>query len=189
MERRVTLVLASSSPRRREILESAGIPFVIRPPEGVDETPLNGEAPDRYVIRLAVEKADATSRERDEVVLAADTSVILADEILGKPSDPADAARMLNRIQGRPHLVLTGICLAGDGFKIADLSRTTVWFSPLTPAEIDEYVESGEPMDKAGAYGIQGLASRFVERIDGCYFNVMGLPISLVYRHLTSLGV
>lgn len=184
-----SLVLASSSPRRSEILAAAGIPFVKRPPEGVDETLLPGESATGYVVRLAVEKARATRRSDGEVVLAADTCVVLDEEILGKPAGPDDAARMLDRLQGRPHQVITGICLAGDGFEIGDLACTTVRFSPLTPSEIDEYVRSGEPMDKAGAYGIQGLASRFVERIDGCYFNVMGLPVSLVYRHLTSLGL
>ena len=183
---RSMLVLASRSPRRREILRNAGIPFVVRPPEPVDETPLPGESPRDYVLRLALAKARATPAGRGEIVLAADTAVVAGREILGKPAGAADAFRMLRLLSGRRHEVITGICLlAGD--PVLDTSVTRVWFAPLSEEEIRAYVESGEPMDKAGAYAIQGLASKFIPRIAGCYFNVVGLPLALVYQHLGSL--
>jgi septum formation protein len=177
------LVLASQSPRRAEILRQAGIPFVVRP-ASVDESPLDDERPGPYVRRLAHAKALAVSAAPDEIVLAADTTVVSDGELLAKPVDAADARRMLALLSGRRHEVLTGICLRRDDQILCDHASTAVWFATLSPTEIDDYVATGEPMDKAGAYAIQGLASKFVERIDGCYFNVMGLPISLVYRHL-----
>jgi len=177
------LVLASQSPRRAEILRNAGIPFTVRVGP-VDETPLEAERPGPYVRRLAHAKALAIDAAPDEVVLAADTTVVSHGELLAKPADAADARRMLLMLSGRRHEVLTGICLRRGDQVITDHASTAVWFAPLTSHEIDEYVASGEPMDKAGAYAIQGLASKFVERIDGCYFNVMGLPVALVYRHL-----
>jgi len=177
------LVLASRSPRRREILRHAGIPFVIRVTE-VDESLLPGEAPQDYVTRIAAEKAHAVAAGPDEVILGADTTVVVESQILAKPLDSADAVRMLQLLSGRCHQVLTGICLKADSRMVVDCADTSVWFAPLTRQEIDDYVATGEPMDKAGAYAIQGLASRFVERIEGCYFNVMGLPVSLVYRRL-----
>jgi septum formation protein len=182
------LVLASASPRRAEILSSAGIPFVKHPPANIDETPRDGEGARVYVERLAREKAHAIDVPDGAVVLGADTTVVLGEAILGKPEDKADAARMLTSLAGRAHLVITGICLRSAGGAIVDSSSTQVWFSPMSQDEIQTYVDTGEPMDKAGAYGIQGLASKFVERIDGCYFNVMGLPVSLVYRHLGRLA-
>ncbi len=178
------LVLASASPRRGEILSNAGIPFMREIPDGIDETPKQGEAPRDYVIRLAREKAAAIASGAGRVILAADTTVVAGSEILGKPSSRADAARMLGLLAGNAHEVLTGICLRSDHGQIVDASRTRVWFGPMSEAQIEAYVASGEPMDKAGAYGIQGLASKFVTRIDGCYFNVMGLPVSLVYAYL-----
>lgn len=177
------IVLASQSPRRAEILRNAGIPFVVRVAE-VDETPLEAERPGPYVRRLAEAKARAVDAGPGEVVLAADTTVVAAGEILAKPVDAADARRMLRLISGRRHEVLTGICLRRGESVLTDHASTAVWFAPLSDAAIEEYVASGEPMDKAGAYAIQGLASKFVERIEGCYFNVMGLPVSLVWRHL-----
>ena len=177
------LVLASQSPRRSEILKQAGIPFVVRVAP-VDETPLPSEPPADYVQRLAKEKALAAQPRPGEIVLGADTTVVVDDEMLAKPEDAADAQRMLSLLAGREHQVLTGICLARDGEAITDYAATRVWFSPMTATEIDDYVASGEPMDKAGAYAIQGLASKFVVRIDGCFFNVMGLPIALVYKNL-----
>ena len=177
------LVLASQSPRRAEILRQAGIPFVVRPAE-VDESPLGAERPGPYVRRLAQAKALAAAAAQDEIVLAADTTVVAHGELLAKPADAADARRMLTMLSGRRHEVLTGICLHSGAQTICDHASTAVWFGPLGEAEIDAYVASGEPMDKAGAYAIQGLASKFIERIDGCYFNVMGLPVALVYRHL-----
>jgi septum formation protein len=177
------LVLASRSPRRREILQQAGIPFVVRPMD-VDETPLAGEAPRAYVTRIAREKANAAD---GEIVLSADTTVAIDGEILAKPVDDADARRMLRLLSGRRHEVLTGICLRSASRVIEDCAETSVWFAPLSHEEIDDYAASGEPMDKAGGYAIQGLASKFIQRIEGCYFNVMGLPVSMVYRHLREM--
>ncbi len=180
------LVLASRSPRRSEILRQAGIPFVIRP-AGVDETPIQGEPARDYVARIARKKAGAAAATEGEIVLGADTTVEIHGEILGKPRDAADAARMLEMLSGRRHQVLTGICLRSAAGTIEDCAETSVWFAPLSSDEIADYAASGEPLDKAGAYGIQGLASKFVERIEGCYFNVMGLPVALVYQHLRAL--
>jgi septum formation protein len=139
------------------------------------------------VRRLAREKALAIDAAPGEIVLAADTTVVAHGELLAKPADAADARRMLALLSGRRHEVLTGICLRRGEQVLCDHASTAVWFAPLSAAEIEEYVASGEPMDKAGAYAIQGLASKFVERIDGCYFNVMGLPIAMVYRHLKDM--
>ena len=177
------LVLASQSPRRSEILRQAGIPFTVRAAD-VDESVLASESPADYVQRLAAAKAYAIEAADGETVLGADTTVVIDGEILAKPADAADARRMLARLSGRRHEVLTGICLRRGGHTIRDYAATGVVFATLSDAEIDEYVATGEPMDKAGAYGIQGLASKFVERIDGDYFNVMGLPVALVYQHL-----
>jgi septum formation protein len=180
------LVLASRSPRRKEILANAGIAFVVRPPDPVDESPRAGESPRDYVRRLAVEKARATAAQPGEIILGFDTAVVVDGEILGKPADAGDASRMLRMLSGRHHEVMTGICLRGAE-EIVDAAVTKVWFMPLTDRDIEAYVASGEPMDKAGAYAIQGLASKFVERIDGCYFNVVGLPIALLHRAVQSL--
>lgn len=180
------LVLASNSPRRRQILADSGIPFVVRAPS-IPEELLPGESADAYVRRLAEEKAFAVSIGRDEVVLAADTVVLVGDQVLEKPRDAADAARMLALLSGRVHEVITGICLRSSSQKIVDAETTRVRFVRLTDQEIGEYVASGEPMDKAGAYAIQGLASKFIDRVEGCYFNVVGLPAAMVYRHLKSL--
>lgn len=177
-------MLASQSPRRAEILRQAGIPFVVRSAT-VDESPLDGERPEDYVRRLAEWKAQAVDVSADEIVLGADTTVVIDGEMLGKPADAADARRMVSRLAGRRHEVLTGICLRTTSRSICDWAETKVWFAAMTGAAIDAYAASGEPMDKAGGYAIQGLASKYVERIDGDYFNVMGLPVSLVYRYLT----
>lgn len=180
------LILASQSPRRQEILTNAGIPFILRV-SGVEETRVAGELPADYVRRLARAKAEAVDCDPGDIVLGADTVVVVGDQVLEKPADEEDAQRMLRLLSGRDHRVLTGICLRRQEGIVVDLSETVVRFAPLSDEEIEGYVASGEPMDKAGAYAIQGLASRFVERIEGCYFNVVGLPISLVYRHLSSL--
>jgi septum formation protein len=180
------LVLASQSPRRAEILRQAGIPFVIRVAP-VDETPLSQEAPEDYVRRLAEAKACAVPAAEDEIVLGADTTVVVNGAILGKPEDAADARRMLSILSGRRHEVMTGICLLRGEDVLIDHAVTAVWFAPMSAAEIDQYVASGEPMDKAGAYGVQGGASKFIPRIEGCYFNVVGLPISLVYQYYVKL--
>ena len=181
------LVLASSSPRRREILAAAGFEFVVRAPN-IPERRAAGESAIEYVRRLAQEKALAVAMHPGEVVLAADTTVVAGEEILEKPVDAADAARMLRLMSGRDHHVITGICLRSEARTIVDSAATRVLLSNLSEAEIAAYVATGEGMDKAGGYGIQGLASKFVERVEGCYFNIVGLPIALVYRNLKSLG-
>ena len=177
-------MLASQSPRRAEILQRAGIPFVVRSVE-VDESPIDGESPRDYVRRLAEWKAMAVDASPVELVLGADTTVVIDGEMLGKPTDAADARRMIARLAGRRHEVLTGIFVRRGRHRVSDWAATQVWFAPMSGAEIDTYAASGEPMDKAGGYAIQGLASKYVERINGCYFNVMGLPVALVYRYLT----
>ena len=180
------LVLASRSPRRRDLLATAGIPFTIRVRE-VEEILSAGEAPEAYARRLARAKADASWEDRDEIVLGADTIVVLERDVLEKPRDEAHARTMLERLSGREHTVITGICLRHSRGVEVDSVATRVRFASLSAAEIDAYVATGEPLDKAGAYAIQGLASKFVERIEGCYFNVIGLPLSQVYRYLKSL--
>ena len=180
------LVLASRSPRRSEILKQAGIPFVVRAVE-VDEAPLEGEDPERYVKRLAETKALAVPAAHHECVLGADTTVVIGGRMLGKPAGDAEARFMLRELSGRRHEVLTGICLKQGTAISRDWAVTQVWFAEMSQAEIDEYVASGEPNDKAGGYAIQGLASKFIDRIDGCYFNVVGLPVALVYRHYRGL--
>ncbi|MCW5982855.1 MAG: septum formation inhibitor Maf [Bryobacteraceae bacterium] len=181
------LVLASASPRRKEILESAGIPFVRRAVD-ISEEPFPRETAGEHVRRLAETKAAAAACEDGEVVLGADTVVVVDGEILGKPADARDAARMLRALAGREHEVVTGICLKTGSRSVTDEERTRVRFVPLSDDEIAAYVASGEPMDKAGAYGIQGAASKFIDRVEGCYFNVVGLPVARVYRWLKELG-
>lgn len=181
------LVLASQSPRRREILANAGFRFSIRP-AGIEEIPLEGEDPAAYVLRLAREKAAAVEADPEEFVLAADTTVASAGHILEKPHSKQDAARMLRLLSGRIHEVHTGVCLRHAGREWFGVETTKVSFVQLSEAEILAYAQSGEPMDKAGGYAIQGLASKFIDRIEGCYFNVVGLPISLVYRLMKLAG-
>lgn len=181
------LVLASASPRRRELLHHAGIPCLVRPAPGIDETPLPHERPEEYVQRLAEAKALAVEAGPGELVLGADTTVVVDGRILGKPEDDADAARMLEALSGRRHEVMTGICLRSGALLVRDWSVTQVWFGPLSAGDIATYVSTGEPRDKAGAYAIQGIASRFTDRIDGEYSNVVGLPVALVWKHLRAL--
>lgn len=181
------LILASQSPRRRELLAYAGIAFEVRG-SGVPELHAAGEDPVAYVRRLARSKAEAIEVRAGEVVLGADTVVVSEGEILEKPFDNDDAARMLRSLSGKTHSVVTGICLRGSGKEIQDHAETFVTFHELTDDEIRLYVGSGEPVDKAGAYAIQGLASKFVRSINGCYANVVGLPVALVYQHLKSFG-
>jgi septum formation protein len=182
------LVLASQSPRRREILRAAGLEFAVRV-FPVEEMRAEGESPEAYVRRLAQAKAEASwaHGSGDEVVLGADTVVVLGTDVLEKPHDVADARRMLGLLSGREHVVITGICLRHAGGAKVDSVSTKVRFAPLNDSEIESYANSGEPLDKAGAYAIQGLASKFVESIDGDFFNVVGLPVSRVYRYLQSL--
>jgi septum formation protein len=183
------LVLASASPRRRELLTQAGFSFEIHPAD-IPEDPLQGEEPTAYVSRLAREKAQAVFNELTQAgsrtngepltVLGADTTVTLDKVILGKPADAADATRMLRMLSGRTHQVITGVAVVTpNGMKVA-AEVTSVQFLPLTDQEIADYVATGEPMDKAGAYAIQGRAARWIPRIEGCYFNVVGLPLALV---------
>jgi nucleoside triphosphate pyrophosphatase len=184
------LVLASGSPRRRELLSSAGFAFDVSAVE-VDERRTNGEAPAAYVERLARAKARAAAaqQEPDTAVLGADTVVVVDDEVLGKPRDAADATRMLRLLSGRAHEVLTGVAVIGQGGTVSRVERTTVWFAPLSERDIAWYVASGEPMDKAGAYAIQALASRFIPRIEGSYTNVVGLPVTTVVELLEKAGL
>ncbi len=177
------IVLASASPRRAELLRNAGIPFVVRA-ASIAEIRQPGESASAYVKRLAEEKARAVEAAPDEIVLAADTTVHLNGRILEKPTSPADALDMLTALSGRSHEVLTGICLRRGGDFVVDCESTVVRFLPVPIDALTTYANSGEPMDKAGAYAIQGQASRFIDRIEGCYFNVVGLPVSLVWRRL-----
>jgi septum formation protein len=181
------LVLASKSPRRQQILRDAGIPFLVRSAD-ILEVRGPGESPIDYVRRLAEEKAFSVPIHPGEVVLGADTTVAIDEHVLEKPRDTADALRMLTLLSGREHEVITGICLRTDARKIIDAATTRVRFAQLTPEELEAYAASGEPMDKAGGYGIQGLASKFVERIDGSYSNVVGLPLAVVYRRWKELS-
>lgn len=207
----VMLVLASGSPRRQDLLRSAGISFVVQPAD-VDETPLAGESARECAERLAREKAMAVWRRRPvDVVLGADTIVVVDGAILGKPVDSDDAARMLRMISGRVHEVTTGVCVAirvpssqypvpsrsasatekdeiGDPRVRTASEATLVTVSGISDEEIREYVATGEPMDKAGAYAIQGIASRWIPRIEGDYSNVVGLPVALVYRMLKDVA-
>jgi septum formation protein len=180
------LILASQSPRRSELLRTAGFHFTVRP-GSVAEVRAHGEDPRDYVTRLARAKAEASYIDDNEIVLGADTVVVLSDRVLEKPHHAAAAKAMLRALSCREHVVLTGICLKHRDGTIVDCESTRGSFIELDEREIEEYVASGEPMDKAGAYAIQGLASKFVDRIDGCYFNVMGLPLALLYRHLKTL--
>jgi septum formation protein len=176
----VTLILASRSPRRSELLTAAGISFEVLSAD-IDETPRANESPSAYVERLAVEKARAVLALRPESrVLGADTTVTIDGEILGKPENDVDARRMLRLLSGRVHDVHTGIALLSAGRFRSGIATTRVWFDVMTDEDISWYVATGEPVDRAGAYAIQGFASRFIPRIDGSYSNVVGLPVALV---------
>ncbi len=183
------LILASASPRRRELLHRAGIEVEVVPAH-VNEDPRPGEDPKLLAERLAREKAGAVfARYPQSFVLGADTIVIVDGHVLNKPADADDAARMLRMLSGRRHQVTTGVCLLGPEVRDVRSETTEVEFQRLSEEEIRGYVVSGEPMDKAGAYGIQGRASRWIPRVEGCYFNVVGLPVPLVYRMLRENGV
>jgi septum formation protein len=184
------LVLASGSPRRREILRSVGWAFEAIAAD-VDETLRKGEVAEDYVLRLAGEKAGAVAALRPfGLVLGADTVVVIDGDILGKPRDADDARRMLRCLSGRWHEVLTGVSIirAESGKRLSELARTRVRFAEMSEEEIDWYIATGEPMDKAGAYAIQGHASLFIEAIDGEYWNVVGLPVRLIYELVRKLG-
>lgn len=187
------LVLASGSPRRRELLAGLGIEPLVRPVD-IDETPRDGESAAGYVLRLASEKARSGGQtgeaDSSELILAADTVVTLDDDLLGKPEDPDDARAMLRRLSGRTHQVLTGVAVYDPERDAEDTEAvaTDVTFGRLSDRDIDWYVGSGEPMDKAGAYAIQGLAALFVERITGNYSNVVGLPLPTTRLLLGRMG-
>ncbi len=181
------LVLASKSPRRQQILRDAGIAFAVRAAD-VPEERRAGEPPTVYVRRLAEAKAFAVPIRAGEVVLGADTVVAIDGQVLEKPRDTADALRMLALLSGREHEAITGICLRSESRKIVDSATTRVRFVQLTPEEMETYAASAEPLDKAGAYAIQGLASKFIDRIEGDYFNVVGLPVAMVYRYWNEIA-
>ncbi len=187
----MNLILASASPRRGAILENAGIRFERRATE-IDESPLPGESPEACVIRSAEEKARGASRgvAGEAIVVGADTLVVVDGKVMGKPADEEEARRMLRSLSGRTHRVITGVVALRlpDGSTRRAAETTNVTFAALTDREIDDYVATGEPMDKAGAYGIQERAGRFVARIEGCYFNVVGLPLARLYAMLRELG-
>jgi septum formation protein len=177
------LILASRSPRRRELLRGAGFDFDVRP-STVEETAAPGTTPEEFARRAAREKAleVAASAPPESLVLGADTVVVADGEILGKPANAPDAARMLRLLSGVTHRVITGVCIVRAPDRVEALAHETtfVTFRSLDNDELQDYLASGEPFDKAGAYGIQGLASKFVTRVEGCYFNVVGLPVALV---------
>ena len=182
-----TIILASASPRRRELLEMAGIPFVIQAAD-VDESLPQGILPEEAVQLLAQKKARAVDTP-NRVVLAADTVVALDGVIFGKPQNEEDARQMLRALSGKTHQVHTGVCLHKDGKEIVFCETAKVEFYPLTEEEINRYVSSKEPLDKAGAYGIQGKSAVFVEKIDGDYSNVVGLPLARLYQELKQMGI
>lgn len=179
------LILASASPRRRELLEQLGFALDVRPAD-TDETPLAGEPPRDYVLRVAREKARAIA---GETVLAADTAVVLGSAILGKPRDGQDARRMLRALSGVPHEVLTGVCVRSGATERTALVSAEVRLDPLSDAQIDWYVSTGEPLDKAGAYAIQGIAGAFVRELRGSVSNVIGLPLAETLALLRDAGV
>jgi septum formation protein len=181
------VILASASPRRRELLALVGIPHEVRP-ANIDESYLAGETPRAHAERLARGKASAID-ERDAVVIGSDTIVVVDGDILGKPRDRAHAAAMLRRLSGRSHVVMTGIAARWRGQLLSAVEETDVTFRPLGDDEIERYIDTGEPMDKAGAYGIQGFGATIVERVDGDYFAVMGLPLNRLARLLGALGL
>ena len=188
-EYRAVLRLASASPRRRQLLDLIGVPHLVTPAD-IDETPQASENADEYVMRLAREKAEAIwARHQDLPVLAADTTVVVDQEILGKPESEADAAAMLGKLSGREHLVHTGFALRTGASVHVGISSTRVSFAVLTPAQIHAYWASGEPLGKAGAYAIQGLGAVFVSKIAGSYTGVMGLPLFETAEMLRAHGV
>lgn len=182
------LVLASASPRRREILERLGLEFEVLP-TGTEEDGVACDDAARHAMMLAVRKADEAHKARPgKTIIAADTIVVCDGAVLGKPADGADAEAMLRALSGRVHEVITGLAvLAPDGTRLVEAERTRVYFRALCEEDISRYIETEEPFGKAGAYAIQGFAAPFIERIEGCYFNVVGLPVSLLFKMLSRL--
>lgn len=183
----IPLILASSSPRRRELLTLIGLRHEVRPAD-VDETLLPGEIPWAYAERLARAKAEA-SAQPDAVSIGSDTIVVVDEDVLGKPKNEADAAVMLRRLSGRSHTVMTAVAVACDGAVASEVVKVRVSFRTLRDDEIADYIRTGEPMDKAGAYGIQGFGATIVDGVDGDYFAVMGLPVNRMIRLLESVGL
>ena len=181
------LILASQSPRRQQLLQLLRVTFTVRPAD-IDEAMDPTLPPQAEVARVSKLKAEATTRSPGDVVIAADTIVVLRDRVLGKPADKAEAIAMLKALSGRDHQVMTGITVLRDEKTITHTEITDVHFRPLTEEEILRYVETGEPMDKAGAYGIQGFAAPFVECIRGDYYNVMGLPVCRLEQMLRQIA-
>ena len=185
----VRIILASQSPRRRELLALVGIPHEVRPAD-LDETVWPGEVPEAHADRLARSKAEAiATREPGAVVIGADTIVVLDGDILGKPNDEAEAAATLRRLSGRTHTVHTAVAVARDGQTVSGVESVEVTFRPLSDTQIQTYIATGEPMDKAGAYGIQGYGAVIVERVHGDYFAVMGLALGRLLVLLERVGV
>ena len=183
------VILASQSPRRRELLSLVGITHEVQPAD-IDETLLPGEQPKAHAERLARGKAETIAiRESDAVVIGSDTIVVVDGDVLGKPRDEGEAARMLERLSGRAHTVVTAVAVAWRGQTRSAIEEVGVEFHPLSRTEIDAYIATREPMDKAGAYGIQGFGATIVARVDGDYFAVMGLPIQRLIRVLGELGI
>ncbi len=186
---KTNLVLASGSPRRREFLSSLKLDFEVLPAD-LDESLREGEEASTYVARLAVEKARSVAARRPgAVVLAADTTVVLRGEVLGKPTDAAEATAMLRRLSGQVHRVLTGVAVCGRGEPRSEVVETAVTFAAMTEAQVAFYVATGEPFDKAGGYGIQGVGGAFVQRIEGSYSNVVGLPLAETLSLLRAAGL
>ena len=185
------LILASTSPRRAELLRNAGISFSVLT-SAIDETPVPGELPNDMVLRLANAKAELVAARAvgPAIIIAADTTVTLDGKILGKPRSSDDARHMLEQLSGRTHSVLTGVSLIRlpDAAHLEFVESTLVHFQPLTSEEISAYLSTGEPFDKAGAYAIQGRAARYIPRVEGCYFNVVGLPLARLTSALIELG-
>jgi septum formation protein len=183
------IVLASRSPRRKELLDRIGVAYEVEPAD-IDERREPGELPETFAVRLAREKAATVARRRRDVwVLAADTVVVLGDELLGKPASQSAARRMLERLSGREHRVVTAVAVARGSEIYERCDVTRVWFRSLDPALISDYVATGEPLDKAGSYGLQGRGAVLVERIEGDYFGVIGLPVRLVVELLETAGI
>jgi septum formation protein len=183
------VVLASQSPRRRELLSLIGVPHTVRPAD-IDETYLPGEQPRAHAERLAREKASTVAAaDPDALVIGSDTIVVVDGDVLGKPRDEAHAAQMLTRLSGRSHVVMTAVAVQWRGRERSAVEVVGVTFHPLTVQDIHAYIATGEPMDKAGAYGIQGYGATIVERVDGDYFAVMGLPLQRLVRLMGELGV
>jgi septum formation protein len=185
------IILASGSPRRRELLTGLGLPFKVQPSSGDESVPV-GISPREMVEMLAIRKAESVSREHDQgIVIGSDTIVVIDNEVLGKPKDQADAFNMLSKLQGRTHIVFTGLAVvdASNGRSKVAYSSTEVTIKPLSEEQITRYIATGEPNDKAGSYAIQGLGATLVEKINGDYFTVVGLPVGLLSDMLSEFGV